>query len=69
MLQSSLNHKGLAKDALYTTAIGALVGYCQASTHISRAIEKRKSDQKNWRCDDVEFLDMIERNLPPLHAL
>lgn len=69
MLQSSLNKKGLAKDAPCTTALGALVGYSQASTRISNAIKKRKSDQKNWRCDDEEFLDMIERNLPPHHAL
>ena len=69
MLQSSLQHKGLAKDAPYTTALGALTGYYQASMLMSKSIQKRTQDQKNWRCDDEEFLDMIEKNTPPIRAL
>ena len=69
MLNSSINNQGLAKDYPYTTALGALMGYCQASTLISQSFQKRKQDQKNWRCCDEEFLDMIEKNTPPIHAL
>ena len=69
MAQSSLHHKGIAKDAPYTTALGALVGYFQASRLISKSMQKRKQDQTGWRCDDEEFLDMIEKNIPPVHAL
>lgn len=69
MLQSTLHHKGVAKDAPYKTAMGALLGYCQASTLIAKSIQKRKRDQKNWRCDDERFLDMIEKNIPPTLAL
>ena len=69
MLQSSVIHDGLAKEAPFTTALGVLLGYYQASTLISKSIHKRTQDQKNWRCDDEEFLDMIEKNTPPLSAL
>ena len=65
MLGEACTARGPAKDAPYTTALGAMTGYMEAITILNNARAKRVEDQKKWCCNDEDFLDMIERNTPP----
>ena len=65
----SLLHRGSGATDSRNTALGAINGIMIGYRDWWKAYQKRKRDQPNWRLSDEEFLDMLQRNLPPIRDL